>query len=140
MTMRKSTLLLALGAAVSLSACASGSLFDRDRPDEFAVGRQAPLVVPPDFSLNPPQPGAPRPGVEGAGDQTLRALFGGPAPRSGAETSLLNDAGGQRADAGIRTTVGDPATNSVDKGATVRNILSAPEGAGQFANADTPQN
>lgn len=139
MTMRKSTLLVALGAAVTLSACASGGMFDRKRPDEFAVGRQAPLVVPPDFSLAPPQPGAPRPGVEGVGDQTLRALFGGPAPRSGSETSLLNDAGGARADAGIRSTVGDPATNSVDKGTTVRTILAAPEGAGQFATADTPQ-
>ncbi len=138
--MRKSTLILALGAAVSLSACASGGLFNRDRPDEFAVGRQAPLVVPPDFGLNPPQPGAPRPGTESTGDQTLRALFGGPAPRSGSETSLINDAGGARADAAIRSTVGDPATNSVDKGTVVRNILSAPQGAGQYAIADAPQN
>lgn len=138
--MRKFTLLLTLGAALSLSACASGGLFDRSRPDEFAVGRQAPLVVPPDFSLNPPQPGAPRPGTEGAGDQTLRALFGGPAPRSGAETTMLNDAGQARADSGIRSTVGDPGTNSVDKGTVVRNILSAPQGAGQYAVADTPAN
>lgn len=138
--MRKSTLILTLGAALSLSACAGSGLFNRDRPDEFAVGRQAPLVVPPDFSLTPPQPGAPRPGTESTADQTLRALFGGAAPRSGAETSLLTGAGAARADAGIRTTVGDPATNSVDKGTMVRNILAAPQGAGQYATADAPQN
>lgn len=30
-------------------------------PDEFAVESRAPLTVPPDFSLRPPEPGAPRP-------------------------------------------------------------------------------
>jgi hypothetical protein len=30
-------------------------------PDEFAVEARAPLTIPPDFDLRPPQPGAPRP-------------------------------------------------------------------------------
>jgi DUF3035 family protein len=30
-------------------------------PDEFAVESRAPLTIPPDFSLRPPAPGAPRP-------------------------------------------------------------------------------
>jgi hypothetical protein len=30
-------------------------------PDEFAVESRAPLTVPPDFNLRPPEPGAPRP-------------------------------------------------------------------------------
>ena len=30
-------------------------------PDEFAVESRAPLTVPPDFDLRPPEPGAPRP-------------------------------------------------------------------------------
>lgn len=30
-------------------------------PDEFAVESRAPLTIPPDFDLRPPQPGAPRP-------------------------------------------------------------------------------
>jgi DUF3035 family protein len=30
-------------------------------PDEFAVESRAPLTLPPDFDLRPPQPGAPRP-------------------------------------------------------------------------------
>ena len=45
--MRKSALIV-LGTSVLLSACGGGGLFNRQRPDEFAVQRQAPLVVPPD--------------------------------------------------------------------------------------------
>ncbi len=59
--MRKIVLIAAgLGLVSTLSACGRSG-FDRARPDEFAVARAAPLVIPPDFSLVPPQPGAPRP-------------------------------------------------------------------------------
>ena len=123
---------LMLGAAVSLGACGGGGL-DRERPDEFAVQRQAPLVVPPDFELVPPSPGAPRPTEGTAAQQALEALFGGAAPRSAVETSALQQAG--TPDAGIRSDVGDPATNTVDKGTATRTILAAPEGDGQAARA-----
>ena len=105
----------------------------RERPDEFAVQRQAPLVIPPDFALTPPQPGAPRPAEGTAAQQALDALFGGPAPRSGVETSALQRAG--TAEPGIRTAVGDPGTFTVDKGSTTRAIIAAPEGDGQDARA-----
>ena len=61
--MRSSYSFLALaGTTLLLAGCGSGGgLLSRARPDEFAVQRQAPLVVPPDFALTPPQPGAPRP-------------------------------------------------------------------------------
>ena len=61
--MRKATALaLLIAGSALISGCgASSGLFNRDRPDEMAVQRQAPLVVPPDFSLTPPAPGAPRP-------------------------------------------------------------------------------
>ncbi|HJS83995.1 MAG TPA: DUF3035 domain-containing protein [Acetobacteraceae bacterium] len=57
---------LLAGTAVLLSACGSSDLarnfgFVRDAPDEFTVTTQAPLSMPPDFSLRPPRPGAPRP-------------------------------------------------------------------------------
>ena len=55
-------------------ACASGFLLlagcadfrqivglDQGGPDEFAVETRAPLTIPPDFNLRPPQPGARRP-------------------------------------------------------------------------------
>ena len=136
--MRKTTTLVLLtGASAMLAACGSGGgLLGRDRPDEFAVQRQAPLVVPPDFSLTPPAPGAPRPAEGTAAEQALEALFGGPAPRSEVETSALDRAGS--AEPGIRSKVGDPATNTVAKGSVTRDIIAAPEGDGQFAQAVIP--
>jgi hypothetical protein len=126
--------------AVSLSGCGSvGGLFDRNRPDEYAVTRAAPLIIPPDFALAPPTPGAPAPAAETTAEQTLRALFGGAAPRSQTETSMLNRAGQSRAEVGIRSAVGDPQTFIVDKGTVTRDILAAPAGAGQFAQATAGQ-
>lgn len=132
----KNAILLSSGCAM-LAACGSGSgLFNRDRPDEFAVQRQAPLVVPPDFSLTPPEPGAPRP-VEGtAQDQALEALFGGPAARSDIETSALDRAGS--AAPSIRSSIGDPDTKTVAKGRVTRDIIAAPEGDGQNAQTLIP--
>jgi hypothetical protein len=34
---------------------------ERSQPDEFAVVERAPLTMPPNFNLMPPQPGVPRP-------------------------------------------------------------------------------
>lgn len=120
-----------VGGALLLSGCSSGGLFNRDRPDEFAVQRQSPLVVPPDFALKPPQQGVPRPADETLQGQTLDALFGGPAPRSEIESSALGMAG--TAAPSIRSTVGDTGTHTVAKGRLTRQILSAPEGDGQDA-------
>lgn len=119
--------------AAMTAACGSGGILNRERPDEFAVQRQAPLVVPPDFNLAPPSPGAPRP-VEGtASEQALEVLFGGPAPRSGVETSVLDRAGA--AEPGIRSMVGSEGTNTVAKGAVTRDIIAAPQGDGAAAQA-----
>lgn len=123
-----------LACVALLSGCGKRG-YDRARPDEFAVARQAPLVIPPDFSLVPPAPGAARPQDNATQAQTLDALFGGAAPRSAAETAALGQAGGASADPGIRSSVGDPDTAVVDKGATTRDIVAAPEGDGQDARA-----
>ena len=125
------SLVLITATSALLAGCGGGGFLNRERPDEFAVQRQAPLVVPPDFNLVPPAPGAPRPTEGTAAEQALEALFGGPAPRSGVETSALDRAGA--ADAGIRSTVGDPETNTVAKGRVTRDIIAAPEGDGQAA-------
>ncbi len=60
--------LVATGLSLSLAGCGGmgDSLsrtfgFNRDSPDEFAVTTQAPLTLPPDYSIRPPRPGAPRP-------------------------------------------------------------------------------
>ena len=135
--MTKTLVLPIAGAALLLtSGCASGGFLSRERPDEFAVQRQAPLVVPPDFNLVPPAPGAPRPAEGTSQQQAMEALFGGPAPRSGVEASAIDRAG--TSDPGIRSAVGDPATNTVAKGTVTRDILAAPEGAGGAAQATIP--
>ena len=135
--MRKTTTLILLAAgSAALAGCGTGGFLNRERPDEFALQRQAPLVVPPDFNLVPPAPGAPRPSEGTASDQALDVLFGGPAPRSGVETSALDRAGA--AEAGIRSAVGDPATNTVAKGRVTRDIVAAPEGDGAAAQAVIP--
>ena len=121
---------------LTLAGC-GGSGLNRTRPDEFAVARRAPLVVPPDFALKPPSPGAPRPQEADSSTQALQAMFGGPAPRSAPEQAALNQAGAARAQPGIRSEVGSPQTNAVDKGAVTRDIIAAPEGDGQDARAGT---
>lgn len=133
--MRKTTaLIIAAATSALLAGCGGGGLFNRERPDEFAVQRQSPLVVPPDFALTPPQQGAPRPTEgKGAQQQTLDALFGGPAPRSDVEKNTIGRAGASAP--GIRSTVGDTGTNTVAKGEVTRDILSAPQGDGREAQA-----
>ncbi len=135
--MRKSIVMGAV-LAVTLAGCASNGL-DRDRPDEFAVARQPSLIIPPDFALVPPTPGAARvQSATSAQSQTLEALFGS-APLSAGERSVVQAAGGDTVDAGIRSSAGDPDTNVVDKGQTTRDIIAAPEGDGQDARANAPR-
>ncbi len=137
--MRKTVLIAGAFALVSsLSACGRSG-YDRARPDEFAVARAAPLVIPPDFALVPPRPGAPRSQDSQPQNQALDALFGGSAVRSGSENATLDAAGRTGADQGARSTVGDPNTTVVDKGSTTRDIIAAPEGTGRDASAATPQ-
>ncbi|MBL0923169.1 MAG: DUF3035 domain-containing protein [Sphingomonadaceae bacterium] len=80
----KRNMILAVAALTALSGCGTTSVFDRERPDEFAVTRAKPIEVPKDFTLPPPQEGAPRPQDGDTKTQVLDAMFGGtaPAPRS----------------------------------------------------------
>jgi hypothetical protein len=47
---------------------------ERTGPDEFAVETRAPLTLPPDFDLRPPQPGAPRPQDVPASEKARSAI------------------------------------------------------------------
>ena len=69
----------ALALAATLSAC-EGGIGDalglgKSAPDEFAVVRNAPLTLPPDFTLRPPRPGEARPNEESVREQARVALF-----------------------------------------------------------------
>lgn len=92
--------------AVLLSGCGDTSLsrtfgLTRDAPDEFTVVTRAPLSLPPDFALRPPQPGVARPmepsarsGAESA--LVPEAALGGGAPvgMTSGQAALIRDAGG----------------------------------------------
>jgi hypothetical protein len=143
----KSALLLSLPLlATALSGCQSlgktyQDLYDWDirkagQPEAPTTSRVAPLVVPPDYALKPTQ-AAPVRANEGKQEQVLDALFGGPAQRSVGETAVGTLAG--TAEAGIRSTVGDPDTLTVNKGSVTRDIIAAPEGDGQTAQAAIPE-
>ena len=136
--MRKALTALLAVSAVATSGCAmlAGK---RATPDEFAVARNAPLIIPPDFSLAPPVAGTQGLTAGEAQQQAIDAIFGGPAPRSAAETSLLDQAGRSDAPIGIRSTVWDPDTRIVDKGATTLQILAAPAENSQVASASAGQ-
>ena len=124
-----------------LPALAGCALFRvrSESPDEFAVARNAPLVIPPDYALEPPAPGAAATAPTDAQQQAIEALFGGPAPRSTSEMLLLEKAGRDHAALGARSVAGDPETLVVDKGQTTAAILAAPQADGQVASVQLPQ-
>jgi len=126
----------AITAAVLLSAVATAGCATRGRsPDEFAVARNAPLVVPPDFNLAPPVAGTSGLTPGEAQQQAIDTLFGGPAVRSPGETSMLDAA--HRADAalGIRSSLTNPDTRIVDKGPTTVTLLQAQPTSTNIASA-----
>ena len=134
----------ALVSVITLSGCASAgnvgqALWDWDiRGNKDAgpsVARAAPLVVPPDFALEPTAVAVTR-STDTGQEQVLETLFGGTAPRSAAERAISTTPGS--AEMGIRSSVGDPQTNTVNKGSITRDIIAAPEGDGQTAQAVIP--
>lgn len=114
-------------AALALSACEGAKEqlgLGKQAPDEFRVVARAPLTLPPDFTLRPPEPGLPRPQEGTPTDQARRALFqrdtasAAPNPdaasnpgavagggRSPGELSLLQAAGADRVDPAIRSQI-----------------------------------
>ena len=99
-------------AAAALAGCGLGDALGLGRRtplDEFAVVQKAPLVVPPDFGLRPPQPGEqPLPAAPVAA-QAREALLGvGAAPARAltpGEAALLQAAGADEADPAIRARI-----------------------------------
>src|SRR6266704_800210 len=69
---------------------------DRVGPDEFAVESRAPLTIPPEYNLRPPQPGAPRPQEGTAADKARKVIdTAGPGePGKQAASGLRAPAGG----------------------------------------------
>ncbi len=99
-------------AGLSLAGCQSAKTalgMTKVVPDEFAVVTKAPLVVPPDYALRPPTPGAPRPQELQPESQARVALLNERAglERSDGERLLAAKAGADKADPLIRYVVDD---------------------------------
>lgn len=121
------TALSVAGAAVLLAACDGGAEIRdqlgvaRRAPDEFAVVTNAPLVVPPDYALRPPAPGAPPAQFNSPERVASDAVFGGTLTEGAAggapvgvgttgqpsdiERQFLRAAGAENADPAIRATL-----------------------------------
>jgi hypothetical protein len=133
--MRKTFTVLLMGAALTTAGCAAHRRSGVRTPDEFAVARNAPLIIPPDFNLAPPVAGTGGLSANESQQQAIDVLFGGPAPRSLGEMTLLDAAGRNDAQTGIRSQVWDPDTRLVDKGPETVQILAAADGSTNVASA-----
>lgn len=110
-------LLVVAGLALAVSACGGfreNLGLNKQSPDEFRVVSRAPLTVPPDFQLRPPEPGVPRPQVGTPAQQAERAVFrnsqaaqqtASAQPRTLGEQALLEAAGAPQAEPNIRQIV-----------------------------------
>ena len=102
------SLALVAGAVFVLGACdvARTLGIDREGPDEFAVLRHAPLTLPPDYRLRPPEPGAVRPERPLQRDRTRETLTGATASErealSEGESALISKTGGTKVDSSLR--------------------------------------
>ena len=105
-----------LGLGVALIGCQSvreATGVAKLPPDEFTVLTKAPLVIPPDYNLRPPQPGVASRNEIDPDDQARAALFDNPAAQaatlgteySDGEKNLLTRSGALSVDPAIRRTL-----------------------------------
>jgi DUF3035 family protein len=153
MTNRLLALTAAAIIAASLGGCSSlRNTFgvERGGPDEFTVVRHAPLTLPPDYNLRPPQPGVPRPQEGTAQSQARSAVLGSQSglvvgaglgsvsTQSSGEAALLQQAGAGQIDPSIRDTLNQEAGfDTVDRGFLEGLIFwRKPEPAGDVVDAE----
>lgn len=104
-----------LTVAVGLPGCTAVKAalgMTKQKPDEFAVVTKQPLVVPPDFNLRPPRPGALGPNETTPLDSAKETVFGVEEKptvvadgQSAGEVALLENAGAAKADPQIRQVI-----------------------------------
>ncbi len=121
--MRRAAFVAGAGLLVfGLAACSGVQKqlgMGKQSPDEFRVASQAPLSLPPDYRLRPPEPGAVRP-QEGTPTQRARSsvfrlngsdgvtpvrVYGAQGSQSAGERALTQRAGADRVDPQIRQMV-----------------------------------
>jgi hypothetical protein len=152
MKLLKAVLILSLGAT-ALTGCGSlrkAAGLEKKSPDEFAVTTKAPLVIPPDFNLRPPTPGAPPSNTRDPSTNAETALFGNTDPQTVAngmrgnytpgEKLLLANAKAQNSDPAIRARLNADqraAVQNADRSFTDRLLSTASTpNTGKPVNAD----
>jgi hypothetical protein len=134
-----------LGLAVALGGCGNQVRqalgMTKRSPDEFQVVAHAPLTLPPDYNLRPPEPGAPRPQEGTARDQAQTALYGSNSysgtdlsagssfatafdssagtAQSAGEVALLQNAGATGVDSDIRAQIDAETASQVERDQTL---------------------
>jgi hypothetical protein len=135
---------------VSLSACEtirSAAGLTKQSPDEFAVVSKAPLIIPPDYNLKPPKPGAPPLNTVSATESAEAALYSNdPKAVAGAisgnysdgEKMLLAQTGAASANDGIRQQIAadNSQAESADESFTNHLLFSTPDTGDAPLNAD----
>jgi len=135
---------LCVGLMVVLSACSNVKKsmgITKRAPDEFAVVRKAPLIMPPNYNIRPPRPGAPRPTELTPTNEARAVVFGkdrnkskkgartaqqmamaaldqnkkSAEPKSAGEIALLGQAGSDPSQANIRSEIRLETTGVSDK-------------------------
>lgn len=145
-------LALLAASGMGLSACGDTRKalgLEKNPPDEFKIVNRAPLSLPPDYALRPPQPGAARPQEQATPDLARQAVMGaagrGPSPAAAAttvspgETALLARAGARQADPRIRETVDREALALADADKTFLDYITfwrKPEDPGTVVDAE----
>jgi hypothetical protein len=124
-----------LGVACALSSCdtirdAAG--LNKSPPDEFAVVTKAPLIIPPDYNLHPPKPGAPPLNQVAPTTAAQEALYSSDpnaiansitGDYSQAEKLLLANSGGAVASPSIRRTIAADNTKAEDANSSLTDRL-----------------
>ena len=118
---------LLAGSLLLLAGCDTDKLsrtfgLTRDSPDEYTVTTRAPLSMPPEYNLRPPQPGASRPQEQTERQQAEEALA--PQLTLGAQTpgsvsqgqTVLTQQAGPSAPGDIRRRVDQDAQSDNDSG------------------------
>ena len=131
-----------LAAGLSLMSCDSireAAGITKEPPDEFAVVTKAPLIIPPDYNLHPPKPGAaplnqtsPTQSAQAAlyGDDTAQIAASINGDYSQAEKLLLAQSGAATANDSIRRTIAADNANAEDTGSLTDSLL--------FGGSDAP--
>lgn len=142
--MRIVPLIAAAAALLSATACSSGVRqalgAEKTVPDEFRVVTIAPLSVPPEYNLRPPEPGGLRPEDIFTDQQARRALFGdiNATTATDAEILLAARAGAGNANPNVRALIDGETAQVVRKDESFSDrILFWRDGDTGMSRADT---